>query len=81
MDLQSIFYILAIAVMVSWLIFVVAVIFFLWKINQSINHFKKETVDRVENAIRENKAKIAGAVSATAVTYIADRIRGFFNRD
>lgn len=80
MDLQTIFYVLAIAVMVSWLIFVVMVIYFLWKINQAILHFKKNTVERVENVIRENKARIAGAVSTSAAVYLADKIKGFFRK-
>lgn len=78
MDLQNIFYILGILVMISWLIFVGTVIYFLWKIHQAIREFKKQTVERVENVLRQNKARIAGAVGAGVVTLIADRIRRLF---
>ncbi len=66
--------------MVSWLVFVIAVVYFLWKIQHTISSIKQEAFEKVEQVIVTNKGKIAGVVSATVLTFLGNKVRSLFKK-
>lgn len=82
MDLQTIFYILGIAVMVSWLLFFVVamvLIIFLYKI---VKNIKQEAVEKVASLREIGKTEIIGTVLGVVGNSVVNSLKKkFFNSE
>ena len=78
MDLQSIFYLLAIILMVLIISFLIAIAYFLTKLQQSIESIKTTMNNKVEEIKSNANGEIAGIAGGLVTSFVLSRIKGMF---
>ncbi|HRN70386.1 MAG TPA: hypothetical protein PLS49_04315 [Candidatus Woesebacteria bacterium] len=80
MDLQSIFYVIAIAVMLSWLIVLILLGMVLWSIYDVVKNAPKKIEETVSNIIQTNKSSLLGMVGVTIGPFLFSQIKNWFRK-
>ena len=80
MDLQSIFYLLAIILMVLMISFLIAIAYFLTKLQQSIESIKTTMNNKVEEIKSNANSEIAGIAGGLVTSFIMSRIKNMFRK-
>lgn len=80
MDLQSIFYVIAIAVMLSWLIVLILVGMVLWTLYTGIKNAPKRIEEAVTNIIENNKSGLMGMVGVTLGSFLLAQFKNWFRK-
>lgn len=64
MDIQTVFYAMATIFMFLGILVFVSIIYSIWKIERSINNFKRNTCDRFHHFFEMKKGEVAAGVVA-----------------
>ncbi len=80
MDIQSIFYIVAIIVMLTWLVVLVLFAAILWTLYNGIKNAPKRIEETVSNIIENNKSGLMGMVGVTLGSFLLARIKSWMNK-
>ncbi|QQG44174.1 MAG: hypothetical protein HYW86_04940 [Candidatus Roizmanbacteria bacterium] len=75
MDIQTIFYILGIAVMISWFILIIVAAVFLWMTYRKVEKLKSEATEKVESITRLGKSEIIKVAAGAVLGYFLNRLR------
>jgi hypothetical protein len=81
MDLQTIFYVLAIVVMITWLIFLIMLTAVVWTLYSGIKNAPKRIEEAVTNIIETNKSSLVGMAGVTLGSFILGRMKSWFKKD
>ncbi len=80
MDIQSIFYIIAIIVMLTWLVVLFLFATVLWTLYTGIKNAPKKIEETVSNIIENNKSGLMGMVGVTLGSFLLSRIKNWMNK-
>ena len=78
MDAQTFFYVVASIFMILGILIMVAVIYFLWKIENSITGFKKNIGSKVSSFCSDKRSEIAGVVGVGLLTFLLNKLKNHF---
>lgn len=80
MDLQSVFYVIAIVVMLLWLVILIMFAMVLWTFYDGIKNAPKRIEETVTNIIENNKSGLMGMVGVTVGSFLLSRMKDFFRK-
>lgn len=81
MDVQTIFYSVGTVFMLLGILIMVAVIYFLWKVEKSAMDFKKNIGSRVGSFCSDKKSEIVSVVGVGLLTFLLNKLRKHLKKD
>jgi hypothetical protein len=80
MDIQTIFYIVAIIVMLTWFVVLFLFATILWTLYTGIKNAPKKIEEAVSNIIENNKSGLMGMVGVTLGSFLLSRIKSWMSK-
>lgn len=80
MDLQSVFYIMAIIFMVLMIGILVSIIYFMWSIWHSAQNMKAEFVEKTKEFVSHKQNEFGSMIGLAVATFLVKKARSWFNR-
>lgn len=80
MDLQSLFYIVAIVCMILWIVILILLAIILWTIQNFVKNAPKKMEEAVTSIINKNKSGLAGMAGMAIMSFIASKAKRWFSK-
>ena len=80
MDLQSLFYLVAIVFMVLLISLLLAIAYFITRFQQSIQSMRENIENKTRQLVEAKNSEIAGIAGSLITSFIASRFRNMFKK-
>lgn len=80
MDLQSLFYLVAIVFMLMFIVSFFFLAYFLWRLERVLKELPANTMKRVKGFVEDHTNGMGGAIGMTIFTFILNQIKRKYSR-
>ncbi len=81
MDLQSLFYLVAIVFMLMFIVSFLFLGYFLWRLERVLKELPANTMNRVKGFVEEHTSGLSGTIGLAIFTFILNNIKRRFSKD
>ncbi|MEN9328715.1 MAG: hypothetical protein RI947_1523 [Candidatus Parcubacteria bacterium] len=81
MDLQSLFYLVAIVFMLMFIVSFLFLGYFLWRLERVLKELPANTMNRVKGFVEEHTSGLSGTIGLAIFTFILNHIKRRFSKD